>query len=375
MDRSCLRDYGLAPHVNTDALGLLEELGRRWCNVAALKFYAARYDPKTVAEQHSDLAVLVRNFLGYLSRLPQVSSALLGDEERGQGVMDLDGRFYRIMGVMALLDGVDAVFQLVSEACEGTVRNGWAQILQENVDDIVFAHARSGSIAVFDAIAEDGYGRIGLGQGVTKDAAYAAAAENFVMRHLPWKAELRPLAEPRKPSGVSSSRPTVHGMSTGRRQWILHEFVELLCLPQDYDWLVARAFTDHSWVEVNYAEVRKANQRDNSLLAHRGRIVMEALTVHERAVSVFSRTLTPLWNECLASPMEKGDWKKLFYELDSAFELLLEIRVHDDPVKAKVAAVQALLGVAWQAHGPRLLKARPQIVDEWLRFYRERYAR
>ncbi|MGW4018270.1 putative dsRNA-binding protein [Rhodococcus ruber] len=373
------REIGVEPNV----LDMLQELGKRWLTLAVLDSFALEYRAKSAGEQSQVLARLRHTLFDLLASAPDFTNHLLlgrgealmmqNSEYQAKTRVQIDG-VLQICGTLALLGGIDSLYDLVRRwypQVKDTIRSGdgatdavdWKTALNQLEAAIVFDTTPSGPDhdRQFTATVSNGRGRTGRGTGRSKKAAERAAAEDFVRTHAPAQAT-RLIASVRTSFRCQVQvRPRVLPREHHPAQWYAIDAArKLFDLPSDADPYLTQALIHSSWAYENQRAADQAKQRDNTVLAHHGSAVVDALTAQRRAEHILASTLTPNADDARITTPEERIWREAFAASPMAHGLFLGKGEQKDPSRAFANAMQAVLAVAWRFRGQDLLRTLPR---------------
>ncbi|WP_146099059.1 hypothetical protein [Nocardia nova] len=184
-------------------LGVLEEVGKRWLALTVLDRQTREHRSSTVEEQSSNHAALTALLDQTLLTMPEFAAAArfgTGEHEHGADPT-IPARprltvIHQICGVMALLNGVGAVQELVNRcfptiwtqhAQRSTARTDWRTVLISIAPQTVLEYATEGPDHARQHIATvtDRRGRSATGTAGSKKAAAQLASEHFIRLYYP----------------------------------------------------------------------------------------------------------------------------------------------------------------------------------------------
>ncbi|RYF60572.1 MAG: hypothetical protein EOO27_05330, partial [Comamonadaceae bacterium] len=279
----------------------------------------------------------------------------------------------QICGAVALLGGIDSVHELARRwypQVTDSVRNAegatdsvdWKTALNELQVAVVFETSTSGPDhdKQFTTTARDDRGRTGRGSGRSKKAAERSAAGDFIQINLPREAA-RLIASTRTSFQYQAPlHPKPFPRGQFATQWrAIDGARELFNLPPAADAYLTQALTHSSWAYENQAAVARANQRDNTVLAHHGSVVVDALCAHRRAGYVLASTLIPSPDDARIMTPVESVWRDAFAETSMPRGLFLGRGEQAHPIRSYANALQAVLAVAWRFRGQDLVNALP----------------
>ena len=380
---SYLYEYGLFEVVGPSVLRGLEELAKRHVQVAVLDRYVHDHQPKKVGQQSTAFNADVRRAWEALAALPVFEGAMhFGAGEaallRERRLKSLGVVVHQIVGVAALLGGHNTVCRLVDRALADAPSTSaapepeidWRTMLHSNVRDgeLVWEWERTGPDheLTFTAKVTDGRGRSAEGAGSSKKAANREVAAAFIRRWMPHVLSADGTRGDAPVSGRSETPRAYEHASRAHRKTV-DDLIALFELPQAAAPYLAQSLTHSSWIYENQREAQLAHQRDNSLLAHQGAVVADLLMAHHQVRAVLCRTARPEPGELTALAPEERIWRELFARMRLGPGLMLGFGQRSAPEPAYANAMQAVLAVAWRAHGARLLSTRPAVLNEWVR--------
>gem|GEM_PF-4566866 len=379
---SYLHEYGLSEVIDRSVLHGLEELSKRHVQVAVLDSYVHKHQPKKVSQQATQFNANIGHAWEALAALPIFEDAMqLGTGETGL-VHERRSRspvvvLHQIVGIAALLGGHDVVVRLIDRAISSAQVTtaapepaiDWRTTLESSTRDLelteIWEQSGPDHDCTFTLKINDARGRDAEGHGPSKKIAYREAAANFIRRWIP-----HVLADGVHGDLAARERPKspqTYEHASHSHYKAVNEILATFQLPQETAPYLAQALTHGSWVHENQREAQAACQRDNKLLAHHGAVVANLLMTHHQVQAVLSQTATPAPGELTMLTPEERIWQELFTKLRLEAALMLSRGQRSDPMPTCADAMQAVLAVAWRAHGSRLLSSRPSILDEWIR--------
>lgn len=372
------REVGVDPRV----LDMLQEVGKRWLGLAILDCFTAQYRARSAGEQSQVIANLRHTLFELLGTESALAGHLLlghgeallmqDSEYRAKARVDVDG-VLQICGAVALLGGIDALHELarrwypqvtdsVRDADGAADSVDWKSALNELRVAVVFetSASRPDHDKQFTTTARDDGGRTGRGSGRSKKAAERAAAEDFIRTNTPREAD-RLIASART---TFQYQAPLHPRSFPRgqfsAQWrAIDGARNLFGLPPSADAYLTQALTHSSWAYENQAAVARANQRDNTVLAHHGSVVVDALCAHRRAGYVLASTLIPSPDDARIMTPVESVWRDAFAETSLSSGLFLGRGEQAHPIRSYANALQAVLAVAWRFRGQDLVNDLP----------------
>ncbi|MFE9332993.1 putative dsRNA-binding protein [Streptomyces sp. NPDC006925] len=375
--RSHLYESHYADQVSPHVLGLLDRLGATALDVILLDAYVRRATPRKAGEQSSEHA-----------RRRAAADFALGAWATKQGLVRMgageaqqparsvfEGVARQILGVLSLCGEHEIARRLVASVWPDLDRPS----VETGADPVTLAQTafhREGLTydyneegpdhrKVFRATVRTGTGRTAEGTGQSKKAARAAAAGALLDAY---SQVARAAGAERKaaPATPPAASPLPYAQPGNRHRDAVSDLAAMFELGHRADGLLAQALTHASWVHENQSAVTAARQRDNHLLAHHGSHVVNHLAAHIRVRQALAHSLTPDEDEARILTTSDDDTARLGAALQLA-EGLLTSRGESGQSRTAVSdATQAVVAAAWRIHGPRLLRGRPAILDDWL---------
>ncbi|NKS26553.1 hypothetical protein GS505_12165 [Rhodococcus hoagii] len=370
--------------IDTDprVLDMLQELGKRWLGLAVLDCFTREYQATSAGEQSQVLASLrfaLFNLLGTRSKLAGHLLLSHGEAQlrqdpayRAKSRIDIDG-VLQICGAVALLGGVDALYELTrrwygetkDSLTEGTGAADsvdWKTALRKLDAAVVFDTTSSGPDhdRTFTTTVTDRQGRVGGGKARSKKLAERVAADSFMRMHAPRDAA-RLIASARTSYRYEPQvRPQVLPREPYPAQWrAIDTARDMFGLTSAADPSLTQALIHTSWVHENKAVANRASQRDNTVLAHHGSVVVDALAAQRRVEQVLASTLTPTADEARIMVPAEQVWRDAFAASPMVTGLFLGKGEAQHPARSYANAMQAVLAVAWRFRGRELLRAIP----------------
>jgi dsRNA-specific ribonuclease len=218
---------------------------------------------------------------------------------------------------------------------------------------------------LFRATVRTETGRTAGGTGQSKKAARAAAARALLDAY-PQVAAAAGAERKAAPATLPAASPLPYVQPGNRHRDAVSDLAAMFELGHRADGLLAQALTHASWVHENQAAATAARQRDNHLLAHHGSHVVNHLAAHVRVRQALAHGLTPDEDEARILTTSDDDTARLGATLQLTEGLLTSRGESGQSRTAMSDATQAAVAAAWRVHGPRLLRRRPAILDDWL---------
>lgn len=363
----------VTPHV----LGLLDRLGATALDVILLDAYARWATPRKVGEQSSEHARRrAAADLAFGAWAAKQGLVRMGAGEAQQPARSVfEGVARQILGVLSLCGEHDIAQRLVASVWPDLDRPS----SETGADPVTLAHTafhKEGLTydydeegpdhrKVFRAVVRTATGRTAEGTGQSKKAARAAAARALLDAY-PKVAAAAGAERKATPANLPTASPLPYAQPGNRQRDAVSDLSAMFELGHRADGLLAQALTHASWVHENQAAVTAARQRDNHLLAHHGSHVVNHLAAHVRVRQTLAHGLTPDEDEARILTTSDDDTARLGATLQLA-EGLLTSRGESGQSRTAVSdATQAVVAAAWRVHGPRLLRRRPAVLDDWL---------
>lgn len=373
---------------HSEALGVLDLLGRRWLAVCLMDLFVRELVPSGVGGQSSWLNDIQGQVIGQMALWPQIGDHLLlgGGEESsgGRGKQGLRSQaVLQLLGAMALHGRFETVRTLVerayrqSSARSGALRGSqWVTLLDRELGTGTYEHRYTSSgpdhATEFRATLVDSAGRAATGAGRSKAEAKGRAARAYAERYLPEavrRAGGQALGQgvDRRAPGTGPLVPRVYRDLPDEHHRVVGRLRALLALPRSAEGWIVQALTHSSWAHENRSKMLSAAQKDNTLLAHHGSLVGQLLHAHHRATRLFERTLEPTSEEARLATPEAGMWQDMLHRVGASGSLLKSRGAIDPGKAARADAMQALVAVFWREHGPAALDMLPEEFVQGLR--------
>ncbi|MFF4486920.1 putative dsRNA-binding protein [Streptomyces sp. NPDC001544] len=285
-----------------------------------------------------------------------------------------EGVARQILGVLSLVGAHDIAQRLVETICTGIDRRaddiGGSDHVTEaqNLfaeEGLTYDYAEQGPdhSKTYTATARTRSGRTAQGTGPTKKAARAAAARALLSGY----PRARRQQDPRATDARFAARPQPYSAAPLRYRDAVSDLVAMFELDgRRAEGLLAQALTHSSYVYENQAETTAHHQRDNQLLAHHGSVVLDHLARHERTRRTLAKGLVPDEDEARIHTPANEDSARLGTELALAEGILTGRGESGQRPSTVAGAAQAVVATAWRTHGPRLLRRRPAVLEDWL---------
>lgn len=365
-------DGMLSPHMVT----MLGSLGGAWLDLLIADRLNTDPSVKDHGEQSSRLAeerAAVLQGLG--SWASTVSFAHLGRSEQASKTASVaETMALQLAGALILTDSYGPLRTLISDLTgNALLRSGppvdWLTLLQEGPYGrrLEWTYISEGpdhdTTFTYTVQAEDG--RKTSGAGRSKKLARQAAAHQLIRLHDPGLVS-RALAAAAARSGEKAT-PRRYGISDAGHTRTVTDLRFLFGLPETADPWLAQALTHKSWAYEHHDVVNKARQASNAALGHVGSHAARALMAYERAREVAVRGLRPTAEDARIGSVSNEECHRLGAELYLATGMLIGRGERQNSTADHTGdAAQAVLAVAWQHLGTRLLTHRPRVLGDWL---------
>jgi dsRNA-specific ribonuclease len=351
--------------VGSTVLGMLKSTGEAWMKVAIMEAYRSRlheFDTaQTVSLSWQPLGSLQPAFSKWISGLDSVVAGM-GEQsdERTRGRTSVNATVaYQVIGALCLIFGgskpasaliatmdLPALAQTDFVTIAGNATNGM----------ITYEFRREGPDhdAFFTAVATAA-GRQARGSGTSKKDARKAAAKEFLTNHFPSRLEQQ--ENPQRPN-----RPTTYREMPSTWAKAIADLSQRVQLPPE---LTMQSLTHPSWTYENKTRVNEAHQRDNSVLAAEGSVVLQAVFAHFTTLQVLGKTLSPNADQARLQTIPREDLSAFSEELSLRALLLLS---NKSPVSAAMMAdvVQSLFGALRRERSGDQPMSIPAALLEWL---------
>ncbi|MFF5879925.1 putative dsRNA-binding protein [Streptomyces californicus] len=380
--RSHLYESGLSEAaVSPLLLGMLDRLGRTTLAVVLLDAYTKSQRPEKVGTQSAEH-----------NRRWTVGARALGQWAMGRGLVRMgSGEAQRpapsvaetvarqILGTLSLLGAHETARRLVEAVCDG---------LDQPVDEAggadpttkaQEAFAKEGLTFEYDedgpdhsktflATARTRTGRLAVGTGANKKTARAAASRALLRDHPPTDAKVSAATRPGAAATAGPTEPPrSYRTAHPAHQDAVADLLAMFELSGDQArGLLTQALTHSSYVYENAAAATAARQRDNQLLAHHGSVVLDHLSTLTKTRRVLVHGLVPDEDEARIHTPANEDTARLGAALAIAEGVLAGHGADKQRIGMAADGAQAVVASAWRAHGPRLLRRRPVVLDDWL---------
>jgi dsRNA-specific ribonuclease len=209
---------------------------------------------------------------------------------------------------------------------------------------VSFAYEREGPDhdQEFRAVAADGLGRRGAGEGKSKKAASQSASLDFLKRHFPQALKAPNVAATPKPCPIALPQPRKHYDTV---QWLRG----LFALPSTATPLLSQALIHSSWAYEHRPELAKHRQQDNRVLAFVG----SQAAIYEDALVAVRQAVADPPEEFTFRNADNEAYDKVFRQSRMAGGLLLGTGQASQgvPVEMGSNAFQAVIGALFVAKG------------------------
>lgn len=351
--------------VGSNVLRMLESTGRAWMEVALVEAYRSRlreFDTaQTVFLSRSILGSLQTAFSEWISGLDSVGLGV-GEQsvQRGRARTSVNATVaYQVIGALCLIFGGSKPASAIMATIElpplgptdfptiaGNATNGMItyDVHREGPDHDAF----------FTAVATAGR-RQARGSGTSKKDARKAAAKEFLTNHFPSLLDQQEnLQRP--------NRPTTYREMPSTWAKDVADLSQRVQLPSE---LTMQSLTHPSWAYENKTRVNEAHQRDHSVLAAEGSVVLQGLLAHFTTLQVLGKTLNPNADQARVPSIPREALSAFFEELGLKPLLLLGNKA---PVSTAMMAdvVQAIFGALRRERSSDHPMSIPAVLLEWV---------